>query len=455
MGVLRRGETAQTPTARWKVAVPEIEEIIRRRERTREICTTLFDSGFASAAVKLLFRAGMAEDARGLLKKLTEPKNFDQEYAKIIILRKTGETVQAKNLINAKRDRKTIEEVGLLGVEIAKIDPKEGKKIAELHHKIYPKNIEILIVVAQILQVNGDEELKEVVRKIKQKISKAQYPRKITYRAKLVLDEKGERLGGIIGEIERGNKEQIRRQATQAKSETAGEICKDLEDCLNGHYFEIENPEIAKEVFEAWKKLRERAAKAEAEQVERVAQILEAHGPNSLERAIEEFGKVDWRFSEKRGELTQRLAERAIEPKRDTKAVCAVLKIIIRTNNKKLFLEVMEAAHESMDEKTVVEKYEEAIEAKLLNFKDASKEAKKIEETDILLATRIRSHFEELANEMLDSLISRAHEIDTQTLKECISRVFEVEEIRKGRNSKKVEQLMEIYEKRRDPSQMN
>jgi hypothetical protein len=56
---------------------------------------------------------------------------------------------------------------------------------------------------------------------------------------------------------------------------------------------------------------------------------------------------------------------------------------------------------------------------------------------------------------LLDSLIAKAQEMENQTLKDCITKIFEIEEIRKGRSSKKVEQLMRIYEKRRDTRQMN
>jgi dienelactone hydrolase len=143
VGVLRRDEIVDAPRAKWRVAVPEMEEIIRKREQTREICTRIFDNGFESLAVKLLFRERMAEDAHELLRRLEDPKNFEQEYAKIIILRKTGDTIRAKNMINSTREEKTIEEMELLGIELAKIDSIAARRLADVHLEKYPKSMEI------------------------------------------------------------------------------------------------------------------------------------------------------------------------------------------------------------------------------------------------------------------------------------------------------------------------
>jgi hypothetical protein len=455
VGVLRRGETAQTLTARWNVAVPEIEEIIRKREQTREICTTLFDRGFASAAVKLLFREKMAEDAHEFLRRLENLKDFDQRYAKVIILRKTGDANRARGIINSTKEEKTIEEMELLGIELAKIDHASARALIEANLERYPKNMEILIAVANILEAMGDRKLGEIKTKIKKKMETAQYPRKIKNRAKLVLHGENAELDGILHQVRKEEKEKMWQKIAGLCEDEVGRTVRELEDCLKGHYFEIKDPKMANEIREAHAKLRERAIQIESKKVAIVLEILEKRENDGAALAIGEFEKIDWKFSERRGELARKIAKVAMKNDGNRVMRAVVAKMAIESKEKELFLEVIEVARKRGDGSSVAEKYDQAIRANLLNYKDASKEAKKIEETDFLLATRIRSQFEELIEELLNSLISRAHEIDTQTLKECISRVFEVEDIRKGRNSKKVAQLMEIYEKRRDPSQMN
>jgi hypothetical protein len=455
VGVLRRDEIVDAPRAKWRVAVPEMEEIIRKREQTREICTRIFDNGFESLAVKLLFRERMAEDAHELLRRLEDPKNFEQEYAKIIILRKTGDTIRAKHMINSTKEEKTIEEMELLGIELAKIDSIAARRLADVHLEKYPKSMEVWVAAAKILEAVGDPKSEEIKKKIRKKLETSQYPRKVKNRANIILFGEKAQADWIL-DVAQEDKKEIHRRIAQLPKEEVREICLELEDLLKGHYFEITNPKVALEALETYIKLRERGIQIESKQVATILEILEKRGVAGVALAIGEFEKIDWKFSERRGEIVEKIAKVALEDGGTRLLRSVVAKIAIESREKKLFLEIMEIARKNKDGSSVEEKYDQAIRAKLLSPKDASKEAKKIEETDILLATRIRSHFgEELAEELLDSLIAKAQEMENQTLKDCITKIFEIEEIRKGRSSKKVEQLMRIYEKRRDTRQMN
>lgn len=459
MGVLRRGEghKIQGAVPRWSLDIPEAEGIIKRREQVREICRELFDNGFASLSVKLLFREKMIDEIHEVRRKLKSPKTFEEEYAKVIILRKIGEGIQAKQIINSTSERKTIEEMELLGIELGKIDPRAADAVAQVHLEEYPKNIEVLIAAANIYRTLGSEEFLKMQETIREKLRRADYPRKIKNRAKLVVFQDKARLEGILENVKDGNLEKMRQYTSKLHQDEAGRVCRELEDCLRGHYFEIEEAQLAKEVLDAYMRLCEVAKTFEKTRIARIIEVLETGNEIHAAGAAAEFERIDWRFSERRTEITRRMAQVLMKNQGDRLTRSAVAKMAIDSNDKELFLEVIEIARRNGDESSVGERYDQAIKAKLLNSKDASNEARKIEETDIALATRIRSKFgEELAQEMLDSLIAKVGEIDTKTLKECMERVFQIDRIREdGMYSEKVRILVEEYEKRRDIKQMN
>lgn len=448
---------AQRANFRWKVSIPQIEEELRNQEQIRVVGKRLIENGFAPLAVKIFIRNRMNEDLDWVFEKVKSEKTFQEEYAKIIILRNKGEREKAIKVIKLERQGRSIEEIEQLGIELSKLDPNGAKTLVQAHLDAYPKNIGIAIFAANVLKGVDPQKSDQIRAKIKEEMSKSEHSQKITNRGKIATDQEGE-LTNNLKLIRSGRIDQLKLAHQTLFGEGLMREFYEMEDVLKGEYFEITDQKITQAVLDQYLNLKERAKKAQEEKIchiqKAISEGAKKGGSNKLSWAANEFKRVEWKFldSQLRKKIATDISDEAIKYRGSSIMLSVSCSMAVEAQDKGRVLQRIKVAREYMNQNTIRNTILGAIENETLDKFDAQEMAKEEELYDPGLATRIRiAYLDEpkIAKEMFDFLLEHSTSMTRETLGECTQILLENERIRKGEHSKEMGKLLDEYSKKR------
>ena len=439
---------------RWKITLPQIEEEIHRKEKIIQICRKLSEQRFFALAAKIAIREKNELLLDEIYERSKNNKTHQARYAKILISQEKGEVQAALSLIR-KSESKQIEEVEQIGIQWAKINKNEGAALAQALEKQYPEHLEVLIASYNILRKCDQIKAERIRSKITREIT-SEHRRKTRNRAAIALFGEGAELDFSLKLIKEGKIRNLEQEQGSLKQERITEATIEVADVLKGEFFEIEDPQVIGELLEQYMKLKKRATEYENGQLSRIRSELSAATTSSqVMDAANRFERVNWRFVDlaSKEEVAGEIADEAIRYSGSSIMIslCARMRIIQKSKEGvEIALKLLREVNDFTTSEGVVFA---AVEAKIFKAREVKIIAQESEKEHPVFATRIRCKLpQELSQDAVEFVLRKANHMEREMLGKCIRVLIDTPEIRKARNTEKLDQIIQIYNQREPES---